>query len=218
MLLVLGDFNARVGLAIKPTELHGAHNTDKCNNNGERLLDLCNKHGLVITNTLFPHKKIHQWSRTHSNQKEGEHVLTYILVNQKFRALIFDTRTHSQHTDHNPVVSKIRIDYKRQQIKTNNSNFKHNKIEKNTWVCFYFINFRLFYVKHNKPNTFNLDNKTIEKIKKKMKRCLHKRKHSNLNEIWQGFKAIIKTITQFFNKKATKAEKNWDTENLKILK
>ena len=34
MLLVLGDFNARVGLAIKPTGLHGAHNPDKCNNNG----------------------------------------------------------------------------------------------------------------------------------------------------------------------------------------
>ena len=62
MLLVLGDFNARVVPAIKPTRLHGAHNPDNFNNNGERLLDFCNKHGLVITNTVFPHKKTHQWS------------------------------------------------------------------------------------------------------------------------------------------------------------
>ena len=113
MLLVLGDFNARVSPAIKPTELHRAHNPNKCNNNGERLLDFCKKHGLVITNTVFPHKKIHQWSWTHPNQKERKHVLDYILVNQKFRASIFDTRTHI--SDHNPVVSKIRIDYKRQK-------------------------------------------------------------------------------------------------------
>ena len=59
MLLVLGDFNARVGPDIKPTRLHGAHDFDKCNNNGERLLDFCNKHGLGIINTVFSHKKIH---------------------------------------------------------------------------------------------------------------------------------------------------------------
>ena len=124
-------------------------------------------------------------------------MLDYILANQKFRASIFDTRTHRQSThisDHNPVVSKIRIDYKRQKIKTNN-NFKHNKAD-----------------------TFNLDNETIEKIQNEMKHCLHKRKHSNVNEIWDGFKSTIKTtITQLLPKKATKAEKSWVTENLKTL-
>ena len=148
--------------------------------------------------SIFSQKKIHQWSWTHPNQKEGEHVLDYILVNQKFRASIFDTRTHRQSahiSDHNPVVSKIRIDFKRQKTKTNNNNFKHNK-----------------------PATFNFDNETIEKVQNEMKHCLHKRKFSNVNEIWYGFKLTIKTtITQLLPKKATKAEKSWVTENLKTL-
>ena len=180
MLLFLGDFNARVGLAIKPTRLHGAHNPDKWNNNGERLLDFCNKHGLVITKKFTS-------GLGHIQTRRKEDVLNYILVNQKFRASIFDTRTHRQSahiSDHNPVVSKIRIDYKRQKIKTNNNNFKHNK-----------------------PYTFNLDNKTIEKIKNEMKHCLHKRKHSNVNEVSDDFKSTIKTtITQLLPNKATKAE------------
>ena len=39
LLLVLGDFNARIGPAVKPTRLHGVHNLDTRNNNSERLLD-----------------------------------------------------------------------------------------------------------------------------------------------------------------------------------
>ena len=51
-----------------------------------------------------------------------------------------------------------------------------------------------------------------------MKQCLHKRKLSNVNEIWDDFKSTIKTtITQLLPKKATKAEKSWVTENLKTL-
>ena len=113
LLLMLGDFNARIGPAVKPTRLHGVHNPDTCSNNGERLLNFCTSHGLVITNTLFAHEKIHQWSWRHPNQNGGGHVLDYILVNQKFRAFILDTRAHrnSLHiSDHHPVISKIRID------------------------------------------------------------------------------------------------------------
>ena len=60
LLLMLRDFNARIGPAVKPTRLHGVHNPDTRNNNGERFLEFCTSHGLVLTNTLFPHKKIHQ--------------------------------------------------------------------------------------------------------------------------------------------------------------
>ena len=136
---MLGDFNARVGPVVKPTRLYGAHNPDFQNNNGD--LDFCNNHGLVITSTLFPHRKIHQRSWRHPNQHEGGHVLDYVLVNHKFRSCILDTRTHRQslHTsDHNPVVSKLRIDYRcnknkkvasstENQLKLNTINIRHNR-------------------------------------------------------------------------------------------
>ena len=60
--IVLGDFNARVGPLNIPSRLHGLHNPDVRNRNGTRLVDLCNNNGLIINNTIFPHKKIHQWT------------------------------------------------------------------------------------------------------------------------------------------------------------
>ena len=94
VIITLGDFNARVGPSTTPSRLHGPHNPDKKNQNGTRLVDLCNQNGLVITNTIFPHKKIHQWTWSHSGQKEGGHMLDYVLINQEYRSLITDTRTY----------------------------------------------------------------------------------------------------------------------------
>ena len=92
VILVLGDFNARIGPSLNPSNLHGVHNPDKCNKNGERLIDFCNQNGLAITNTLFPHKNIHQWTWKHPSQKEGGHVLDYILIDKMFKKLMMDIR------------------------------------------------------------------------------------------------------------------------------
>ena len=70
-LIVLIDFNARVGPNITASQLHGPHNTDEQNKNGTRLVDFCYNNGLEITNTLFPHKRIHQWTWHHPIQKVG---------------------------------------------------------------------------------------------------------------------------------------------------
>ena len=59
VIITLGDFNARVGPSATPSRLHGPHNPDKKNQNGTRLVDLCSQNGFVVTNTIFPHKKIH---------------------------------------------------------------------------------------------------------------------------------------------------------------
>ena len=67
--IVLGDFNARVGPLENSSRLHGHHNPDKRNVNGTRLVDFYNTNGLIITNTIFPHKRIHQWTY-HPNQKK----------------------------------------------------------------------------------------------------------------------------------------------------
>ncbi|CAB4029096.1 Hypothetical predicted protein, partial [Paramuricea clavata] len=53
-LVVLGDFNARVGSDVEAwDEVIGKHGVGSCNSNGLLLLRLCAEHHLSVTNTLF---------------------------------------------------------------------------------------------------------------------------------------------------------------------
>jgi len=53
-LVILGDFNARVGTNHNVwSGVIGKHGLGNANSNGLHLLNLCTEFGLVITNTLF---------------------------------------------------------------------------------------------------------------------------------------------------------------------
>ena len=109
--IVLGDFNTRVGPNITASRLHGPHNTDEKNKNETRLVDFCYNNGLEITNTLFPHKRIHQWTWHHPVQKVG-HTLDYVLVRHQYRAKVYDTKSSRQTrhiSDHNLLLTNLVI-------------------------------------------------------------------------------------------------------------
>ena len=65
-LILLGDFNARVGndQGSWPNCL-GHFGASKCNENGQRLLELCTNHNLCSTNTFFGVKLRHRFSWMH---------------------------------------------------------------------------------------------------------------------------------------------------------
>ena len=53
-LIILGDFNARVGQDSTSLDgVLGKHRTGKCNRNTLLLLQTCTKHNLLINNTIF---------------------------------------------------------------------------------------------------------------------------------------------------------------------
>ena len=61
MLLVIGDFNARVGNDVDAWRgTIGRFGPGELNENGVKLLDFCAFNSLVLTNTLFQHRPCHQ--------------------------------------------------------------------------------------------------------------------------------------------------------------
>ena len=124
LLVILGDLNARVG--ANTTSWHsviGPHTLGECNESGVKLLDFCANNQLLITNTWFQHKSIHQatWFRNGDRSRTG-HMIDLVLVNTRFRSSVLDTRVYRNtyhESDHELVVStfQFKIKSKRHQLR-----------------------------------------------------------------------------------------------------
>nr|VZI27735.1 unnamed protein product [Spirometra erinaceieuropaei] len=111
-LIVLGDFNARVGTdhtawrgVLGPHGLHGS------NDNGLLLLRTCAEHRLILTNTFFclPEREKATWRHPRSRQW---HLLDYVLVRRRDQRDVLLTKAIAGAdgwTDHRLVILKMRI-------------------------------------------------------------------------------------------------------------
>lgn len=111
MIIIIGDFNSRVG---KKDGIHnrtiGKHGENVRNNNGKRMLDFCLMNDYVITNTLFQHKDIHKYTREVTSRGERS-IIDFILVENKNRKIVMDTKVKRGPeigSDHYVVIAKIR--------------------------------------------------------------------------------------------------------------
>ncbi|CAF3297940.1 unnamed protein product, partial [Rotaria sp. Silwood2] len=118
MFLIIGDFNARVGQEQHRTNSNvvGPHAVDTINDNGEHLVDFCSINNLIICNTFFQHKPVHQKSWMHPGSKTW-HMLDYTLVNKQFRSSVEDVRVHRTAagaigTDHHLLRIKLKFHLK----------------------------------------------------------------------------------------------------------
>jgi len=79
LLIVMGDLNAMVGTVNTGNErVMGKHGCGNLNDNGERLVELCGMHNLVIGGTLFLHMDIHKISWNSPNrcdQSQIDHLI-----------------------------------------------------------------------------------------------------------------------------------------------
>ena len=112
-LLLMGDFNARVGTEhLIWDKVIGQHGVGKMNSNGHRLLSLCAEHQLLITNTIFQMKKHLRTTWQHPRSKHW-YLLDYIIVRQRDRKDVTITRAMRGAecwTDHRMVRSKLHLD------------------------------------------------------------------------------------------------------------
>lgn len=109
-LIILGDFNARVG---KQDELWpgtiGRNGMGNANSNGELLLTKCTEHGLVITNTVFRQKNKYKGTWQHPRSRHW-HLIDYAIVRKKQLKEVKITKavTHVENwTDHRLVLSRM---------------------------------------------------------------------------------------------------------------
>uniref|UniRef100_A0A3B3HTA8 Reverse transcriptase domain-containing protein n=1 Tax=Oryzias latipes TaxID=8090 RepID=A0A3B3HTA8_ORYLA len=123
-LILLGDFNARVGKEHEawPQTL-GKFGRGKMNSNGEMLLTKCSEHELAITNTFFnfPDKWYHSWNHPRSKHPT---LLDYIITRKCDMRDFRSTRAMRGaecSTDHFMIRSKCNIKLKPPPMKKKGS-------------------------------------------------------------------------------------------------
>ena len=85
MILMTGDFNAKVGKNNTDSEsAMGKHGLGSRNENGEQFAEFCAFNSLVIGGTLFPYKKVHKATWV-SPDHVTENQIDDICISQRFR-------------------------------------------------------------------------------------------------------------------------------------
>jgi len=115
LFILAGDLNAQIGNARSGWgEVRGKYGSGTLNDNGLRLLSFASFNSLVVCNSLFRHKPIHQLS-WYSRALKTASMIDYFLVNRRFKSSVHDVRVMrgaEVGSDHHMVRCKIRLKLK----------------------------------------------------------------------------------------------------------
>lgn len=129
MLLICGDFNAKIGkerLFFPTIGRHSLHETTS--ENGQRMIELASSNNLVIKSTMFEHKEIHKQTWI-SNDGKTRNQIDHILINARYSSNITDIRSlrgADADSDHILVRAQIRARISSSKNKPNKPTSKWN--------------------------------------------------------------------------------------------
>lgn len=119
LLIVMGDFNAKVGKTwAKWNGAIGKFGYGEENERGQRLLNFCLNYDLVISNTIFYARKDKHKYTWESPDGRTKNMIDYIIVNKKWKSSILSCRSFTSAdigSDHQLVMAKIRLRLKKNQ-------------------------------------------------------------------------------------------------------
>ena len=125
ILLVCGDFNAKIG----PESTLFTYNK-RTNRNGTLLLDLMDSHQLYAANLTFQKPQCRLWTFRYPNGNKGQ--MDYIIARRKWSKSIsnvnaFTNIFSSLHSDHRPLIAEVQLKLRKSVStipKNSNPNFK----------------------------------------------------------------------------------------------
>uniref|UniRef100_A0A8C0A9G9 Endonuclease/exonuclease/phosphatase domain-containing protein n=1 Tax=Bos mutus grunniens TaxID=30521 RepID=A0A8C0A9G9_BOSMU len=114
VLFIIGDWNTKVGSQETPG-ITGKFGLGIQNEAGQRLIEFCQEHALVITNTLFQQHKRRLYAWT---SPDGQHrnQINYIVCSQRWRSSIQSAKTRPGAdcgSDHELLIAKFRLKLKK---------------------------------------------------------------------------------------------------------
>ncbi|CAG9759568.1 unnamed protein product [Ceutorhynchus assimilis] len=121
-LILLGDLNARAGRS-RESDIVGRYGEETQNNNGLRLIELCEQYKLKILNGFFNHKDIHRYT-WHQDTRGLKSIIDYVIIKQETNWQIRDTRVYRGiecSSDHYLLATKTRIKFNRDTQDINTS-------------------------------------------------------------------------------------------------
>lgn len=162
---------------------------EKDNDRGDRLLEFCAKHKLIITNTCFNHHK----RRRYTWKMPGDinrYQIDYIMVKNRFWNQVKESRSYPGadiNSDHNPVMMKCNLKFKKITSK-------------------------------KKMVQWQVKNLRDEKLRKQYSECTNdvtiedSLEPQNIEKRWQNLKqTITKTAAKTLGHKSNIARKEWIT-------
>ena len=113
MLLVMGDFNAKVGRR-EPSAMSSAvrlYGLGETNEAGEQLEDFCLEHKLALANTMFKQhpRRLYTWTSPDGNTRNQ---IDYISIAHRWKTSLMNCRTYPGadcDTDHQLLVATLKV-------------------------------------------------------------------------------------------------------------
>lgn len=200
-LIILGDFNARVGCDNDAWKtIIGPYGLGKMNSNGLRLLSLCSEFNLSISNTFFRQPLRNKASWMHPRSKHW-HLLDYIIVRESHRSEICTTKAiplSTSWSDHRLLTAKLSL---RIRLRSPKSNIKLPK--------------RL----NVSPSSMSLKGKLLqEKLDEKLSRPVERELEDDVEAYWKSLRETVYESSAEVLGFVKRSHQDWFDENDEEIK
>ena len=126
-LVILGDLNARVASSDNHREIVGDHAFHQVSNdNGNRLIDICEATNMCIATTRQPHPSRHKWTWQHPNGKKAQ--IDHVIIRGKWINSLQTCHSYSTKetdSDHQIVTATIKYSFRTEKISQNTPKYDH---------------------------------------------------------------------------------------------